>query len=260
LTQQKQDLETKNSDLIEKVARLEGQVSTLTGEKTSLTTQLNAERDKSKNYDDLCRKFEETKELVSDIYKRINDLNSILGNGNNNNTVSAKKNENKTKKKNNDLSWIKPQHVFILIIVLFGVLFFVLTGSDDKNEYYDEVKNKLTSVGDNNQSDKNIGEDSVSIRSVYGNNYDNDSSFLKYYKDARIDIEGISSYIPMRKDSLYKVSLKNVEDYYNYGGIWESEDFVVHDNIIRPKHSGDCTIVFVINGVEVISRTINVKE
>lgn len=80
---------------------------------------------------------------------------------------------------------------------------------------------------------------------------DKDLQTLNTFK---IDVAGISKTSPMQKDSTYKVSLK-----YDLKGTWKSKDFIINNHTITPRHTGNCTIEYVIDNRTIASRTINVK-
>lgn len=89
---------------------------------------------------------------------------------------------------------------------------------------------------------------------------DTQVSWRDTYPEARIDIDGISATNPMTtRVGYYKISLLNAEG--SPYGEWKSNDFEVSSGgEIKPKHTGDCTIAYVIDGDTLISRIINVVE
>lgn len=80
------------------------------------------------------------------------------------------------------------------------------------------------------------------------------------FQEARIDIQGIGETNPMRKGIAYKVTLQKGPSDLEGQGQWQSTDFTIKPNdSIVPKHTGECVINYMINGIVAKTRTIKVQ-
>lgn len=86
------------------------------------------------------------------------------------------------------------------------------------------------------------------------------NDFISHLRNAtRIDVEGISDARHM-KTQPYRISLQPNGKEINLGGQWTSDDFDISGDTIRPKHAGDCTIKYMVNGNVLKTRKIDVSE
>ena len=86
------------------------------------------------------------------------------------------------------------------------------------------------------------------------------SQYLKKkFENVRIDVAEITNSNPMKfgDNSFYTLSLKVSPKDIN--GRWESKDFIIKENKIKPLHSGKCQISFVVGDVVLTTRDIEVK-
>lgn len=87
------------------------------------------------------------------------------------------------------------------------------------------------------------------------------NDFISHLRNAtRIDVEGISDKMPMKKSQPYRISLRPNGKEINLGRQWTSDDFDISGDTIRPKHAGDCTIKYMVNGNVLKTREFDVKE
>lgn len=89
----------------------------------------------------------------------------------------------------------------------------------------------------------------------------NADSLKSVYEKARIDISYISDQKPMRYsvNDYYPVHLLGVGSEQKRGQ-WQSSDFEIDEDRIKPKHEGKCTISYVVDDITVVSRELNVAK
>lgn len=89
----------------------------------------------------------------------------------------------------------------------------------------------------------------------------NADSLKSVYEKARIDISFIDNQKPMRlsTNDYYPVQLLNVKQKQKRGK-WQSSDFEIDGESIKPKHDGKCIISYVVDDVVVVSRELNVAK
>lgn len=83
-------------------------------------------------------------------------------------------------------------------------------------------------------------------------------SLKERFPNAKIDVSGISNANPMKAGFSYKVSLLNVEG--DLKGEWVSNDFDIYNEQVTPKKDGPCTLLYIVNGDTLVTRTISVKR
>lgn len=91
--------------------------------------------------------------------------------------------------------------------------------------------------------------------------FPNEDLLKAEYSNARIDISFINNQKPMRisaKD-YYPIHLLGVEPAQKRGQ-WQSSDFDIDGESIKPKHEGKCTISYVVDDITVVSRELNVAK
>ena len=88
-----------------------------------------------------------------------------------------------------------------------------------------------------------------------------EDSLKAEYRYAKIDISYISDQKPMRYsvNDYYPVQLKYVGSELKIGQ-WQSSDFEIDGDRIKPKHEGKCTISYVVDDITVVSRELNVAK
>lgn len=58
----------------------------------------------------------------------------------------------------------------------------------------------------------------------------------------------------------YTLSIKGVTEDLHGEWVYDSQDFYIQDDNIIPRHAGSCRIVYKVNGIEFLDRTITVKQ
>lgn len=147
-----------------------------------------------------------------------------------------------------------------LMLILSAValcLVILCTGRNDKAAEVESVE-AVSSESDDNAESTNPTE----AKTKDGEELLRKEDSLKAeYSNARIDISFISDQKPMRygtKD-YYPVRLKDVGSELKKGQ-WQSSDFEIDGDRIRPKHEGKCTISYVVDDIIVVSRELNVAK
>lgn len=165
---------------------------------------------------------------------------------------------------------IKNLHPFTDILVMAILLVIVAFSLPYSDIFQSETPHNATGINSQIKSlesslSRQIEKMSVDIRKeIYNNQPDIKSIWDSENHQAHIDISNISKNNPMKRnsDKTYEVTLKDTKK--NFHGEWRSKDFEIlrtteGEYILKPKHTGNCTISYFINGVAVEERTIDVK-
>lgn len=135
------------------------------------------------------------------------------------------------------------------------------TSGNDKKEDEDKKEYEQITEFQKNTEFTEEERDEYSDKSVDVIQKTLDSLHTKY-PQARIDVSNINEaagkFMQVNSGSRYKISIVGVNG--NLNGEWSSEDFEFQNGYIIPKRTGKCRIVYKVNGVDFLDRTITVMS
>ncbi len=154
---------------------------------------------------------------------------------------------------------------FINIVIFICILFLMQKScssltKEDVNEkflaFVDSVIVKSTVMDDALVKKSKTSESEATLSHMIDN----------HYTGVVIDVSNYSESKPMSLNSekFHKLNLDTKNAPYIQGE-WISEDFIIFPDVnneyyIVPKHSGKCKISYCVDGIEIVSRLINVEE
>ena len=84
------------------------------------------------------------------------------------------------------------------------------------------------------------------------------------YPNARIDISNIweakGQFMQVSSGANYTLSIKGVTEDLHGEWVYDPQYFYIQDDNIIPLHAGSCRIVYKVNGIEFLDKTITVKQ
>lgn len=239
---------------------------------------VNELKQKVKNYEIYKKKFEDSqgqlnaiRSMVCDDFSGSGGIAEVHRTPSNTSHDHGHRGGPKSNEENEGFSFtkiVRGMHPFtdlFVIIVLLGIVCFTLPKSCVGRE--NSSKELLAAIGqlekqleDIQNENKNFttSPDGIDVNDNTVEAYQ--SALRKRFPNAKIDVAGIDENKPMRYGSAdtYTVSLKNVEG--ELGGKWESNDFEISNGKLKPKHTGDCEISYIVNGEVLVSRVFTVTE
>lgn len=147
--------------------------------------------------------------------------------------------------------------MLILSAVALCLVIFYSTGRNDQAPKVEDTE-AISFESDDNAESSNTNE----ARAKDGEELLKKEDSLKAeYLNAKIDISYISNQKPMRYsvNDYYPVHLMGVGSEQKRGQ-WQSSDFEIDEDRIKPKHDGKCTISYVVDDITVVSRELNVAK
>lgn len=264
------------------------EIKRLNGALGKLKTEAKNTEDYLKKYELVSNELAKKNKVLERIKGELSGISNMTENPNFNPITSAKE-------KSEITSLINKLHpfvdIFVMVLLLLLVVLTLPRSCEDEKKRdtkqaelnvskFDGSKTTKTVVANNPQNIDNVNQENKNTYQTKNNeeinNYENPSQYLTEYqyskyiqelkeifKDAFIDVAGISEKNPMRCDgSIYRLSLKNLPNRINpkdIDGEWVSNDFYIESNKICPKHSGTCQISFVVGDVVLTTRYIEVK-
>lgn len=279
-----QAVKNEYKDADKTISQLRAQIDKANKNNAQLTSQVNDLNLKLQNaqgyktkYDESQKKLAKLEELVQKIKNNLSGLSGIselLGissvGGNTHGDRYGNGEDRKPEEHSNGFeSFIKKIHPFmdffvmLILICIIGMTLpksceskdnsiasFFLFGSDKKD--IDDPK------GDNATKEHATVDEVTQDEVTTIDTQQTLLSLKEKYPNARIDVEGIGRANPMKAGSTYHVSLLNVEESLN--GEWVSNDFGIYNEQVTPKKSGPCTLLYIVNGDTLVTRTINVTR
>lgn len=276
-----QAVKNEYKDADKTISQLRAQIDKNNKEISRLSTQVNELNTKWQNaqaykthYEESQKKLEKTEKLISEIKKNLSGLSGIselLGISSVGTNIYGGRQGGGRKPEehsNGFASFIKKIHPFmdffvmIILLLIIGVTLpkscnskdnnfvgFSLFGSDKKVDDQKE-KEQLAELQESTEVPDVEEVQTVSEQSQ--------PSLKERFPNAKIDVSGISNTNPMKAGFSYKVSLLNVEG--DLKGEWVSNDFDIYNEQVTPKKDGSCTLLYIVNGDTLVTRTISVKR
>lgn len=206
-----------------------------------------------------AKELEAVRQTLLSVEQPLSDLNEIV----------KKLNVNDNPEKVKNLVWLhafNAVHPWVnLVVIMLLILLMVCTlpkscssassSINELNEAKEQIERLNLDMGEaQKQLKKLCAKDAQTSVAVVRNSQQTNSEM---YPEAKIDIQEFSkTKQSMGLDEICHISIINVDT----KGEWQSNDFIITNNAIKPKRIGGCRIDYVVDGSVVKSRTINVIE
>lgn len=253
------------------IARLSTQVNELN------TEWQNAKAYKT-HYEESQKKLAKTEKLIAEIKKNLSGLSGIselpgissVGSDIYGRGRGDQKNEGKTSGVTSFIKKIHPFMDFFVMLILLCIIGVTLPKScnskDNSSESFSLFGNKKDIDDQKGKELEEYGSGEEVLEEDDGSESSEEvvDSLHAKYPNARIDVsninEGAGNYMQVSSGNNYNVKIVGVDE--DLKGEWDCnpEDFYVHDGNLIPKRAGNCKIVYKVNGIKFLERTITVKQ
>lgn len=232
---------------------------------TNLTSQLNSVKQQNKNlsgelekkkselteanlykskYETAKSELKNTNEILQAVKNVLNNLNDVFDAKYPSQKRNVKENSNATAV--NIYTKYYRHIVLLLLISILAITIFRGRNYEVDSENAGELKQKTEEIAQLKQQLSDKCAESNNLKGVIEN--------LK--NELRIDVAEISDTKPMTTSGSYTVSI-TLKDNTKL----QTEDFTINErNKYIPNKTGSCTLKYTVNGMEICSRTFNVKE
>lgn len=288
-----QAVKNEYKDADKTISQLRAQIDKNNKEISRLSTQVNELNTKWQNaqaykthYEESQKKLEKTEKLISEIKKNLSGLSGIselLGISSVGTNIYGSRQGGGRKPEehsNGFASFIKKVHPFMDFFVMIILLFIIgvtlpksceskdtkLAGwipfGGEKEEVVEQKEQLTSDVREDDRTSEDEDDFEYSDDPVDVVQETLETLRAKYPK-ARIDVsninEGAGKFMQVGSGSSYTISIAGVNEDLKGEWVYKPEDFYVQDGNIIPKHAGSCKIVYKVNGIDFLDRTITVK-
>ena len=260
----------------------------LTSQINDLNLQLQNAQDYKRKFDESQKKLAKLEELVEKIKKNLSGLSGIselLGISSVGTNIYGGRQGGGRKPEEHSHgfeSFIKKIHPFmdffvmLILLLIIGVtlpksceskdtkLFGWLPFGGDKEEVVDQKEHEQETSTPGDSEDSEDEEYSESTGDHDGVIQETLESLRTKYPNARIDISNIweakGQFMQVSSGANYTLSIKGVTEDLHGEWVYDPQYFYIQDDNIIPLHAGSCRIVYKVNGIEFLDKTITVKQ
>jgi len=275
-------IKTEYASIDKKIDALEKQLKTEKNKSAELDGKLTTYNNKLRDYEVIKQRLDSKEkdlnsanQFIYDIKQSFSKLSglaeSIDVNINQTQVVGAKK--TKWKNKLNKFHSMIPLINLVITLILMLVLVFTLTKSAHApsnkdfgiaNKKIEQLQNDLyktnTQLKESQKQLKNAQNqiNKPVIESTDKSKVSETNAKTNEYPDARIDIREFNK--NKTKMSMNETCHIKIENVNSKDGVWKTKDFMIKGDAITPNKSGNCKIDYVINGIIIKSRIIEVDK
>lgn len=288
-----QAVKNEYKDADKTISQLRAQIDKNNKEISRLSTQVNELNTKWQNaqaykthYEESQKKLEKTEKLISEIKKNLSGLSGIselLGISSVGSDIYGRgrgRGKEPEEKSNGFASFVKKIHPFldffvmIILLLIIGVTLpkscdskdrslasFSLFGGDkkdveDKNEKFEENNGSVHEETDE-RDEVESSDDAIEVVQ------ETLESLKQKFPAARINVdpmnEATGNFMRVSSGSSYTISIVGANEELKGEWDYNPDEFYIQDGNIIPKRAGKCRIVYKVNGIDFLDKTINVK-
>lgn len=290
-----QAVKNEYKDADKTISQLRAQIDKANKNNAQLTSQVNDLNLKLQNaqayktkYDESQKRLAKLEELVEKIKNNLSGLSGIselLGISSVGGNIYGSRHSGgrKTEEHSHGFeSFIKKIHPFMDFFVMLILLLIIgvtlpksceskdtklagwLPFGGDKKEVVDQKEHEQETSTPGDSEDSEDEEDFESTGGPAGVIQETLESLRTKYPNAKIDVSNIweakGQFMQVSSGANYTLSIKGVTEDLHGEWVYDPQDFYIQDGNIIPLHAGSCRIVYKVNGIEFLDRTITVKQ
>ena len=290
-----QAVKNEYKDADKTISQLRAQIDKANKNNAQLTSKINDLNSKLQDaqgyktkYDESQKKLAKLEELVQKIKNNLSGLSgisellgisSVGGNAYGDRHGEDRKPEEHSNGFESFIKKIHPFMDFFVMLILICIIGVTLPKSceskdtklagwlpfgGDKEEVVDQKEHEQETSTPGDSEDSEDEEIFDSIGGPAGVIQETLESLRTKYPNAKIDVSNINQangvFMRVSSGANYTLSIKGVTEDLHGEWVYDPRDFYIQDDNIIPRHAGRCSIVYKVNGIEFLDRTITVKQ